>query len=242
MNSSETKTQQKKRPWKAIAATTVITIIVTIVAAWYTISRTERQFVLAEAERVRNVKNNLVSIIEEHIINQKPIDCMRLTRLIETKSRDEKLLIRITARDLIEQAEYNIIYTRYLDFKQKEEYKAIFDQLYKDMIPVEYSAFKDILYAELLNRLAQNIQEGNIEESMKLLNEYVERLSTELAELEKKKALPDSFIITLFRTPYFAIFMVLYIIFIVLFRIYMRNLRRRRVQSRKLPTTPNKGE
>ena len=158
MNSPETKTERKSRPWKAIVLTTLITIAVTIAAAWFTISRSEKQAILSEAERARNVKNNLVSIIEEHVINQKPMDYIRLMRLIELKSREEKLITRITARNLIEQAEYNILNSRYLDFKQKETYKAIFDQWYKEMIPAEYSPFKENPHADLLNELARNIQ------------------------------------------------------------------------------------
>jgi hypothetical protein len=228
MNSPEAKTKQKSRPWKAIMVTTLITIAVTIAAAWFTISRSERQAILAEAERVRNVKNNLVSIIEEHVINQKPVDYIRLIRLIELKSCEEKLTTRITARNLIEQAEYNILNSRYLDFKQKENYEAIFDQWYKEMIPAGYSPFEEIPHADVLNKLAQDIQEGNIEGSLKLLNQYVENMSVELAQLKGKTMIGESLIESLFRRPFFYGFMIVYfIILILIFPRFMRKIRER---------------
>lgn len=233
MNSPEIKAERKFRHWKTIGVT-VITIAVTIAAAWFTISRSERQAILAEAERSRSVKNNLVSIIEEHVINQKSMDYIRLVRLIELKSREEKLITRITARNLIDQAEYNILNSRYLDFKQKETYKAIFNQWYKEMILADYSPFKEIPDADLLNKLARDIQQGNTEGSLKLLIQYVENVSADLIQLKEKTKLRESPIESLFQGPFFYTVMIIYfIILILILPRFMRITRKIRERDRE---------
>ncbi len=230
MDSPEIVAPRKPKRW----VTVLVTIIVTLAAAWYTINRSERQAILAEAERAKSVKNNLVSIIEEHIINQKPMDCARLMRLIELKSQEERLITRFTARDIIEKAEYNIINSRYLDFKKKEEYKAGFDELYKEIIPVEFAPFKDIAQAELLNKLAKNIQERNPEESLNLLSEYVDKVNIERSNLEKKSVAEISLFEALFQKPTFYILMLAYFAFALVFLpFYMRFFRRFRDRIRE---------
>lgn len=234
MTNKEIKMEPKKRRWGAIIVTTVITIIVTLAAAWYTIYRSEKQAVLAEAERVRSVRDNLVSIIEEHVINRKNLDFARLVRLIGVKSRSEELTSTIVARDLVEQAEYNILNSRYLDFKQKDEYKVVFDEFYKSISPKDYSLYKDIPHAELLNQVAKNIREGNTKTSLDNLNQFVEKYIADLAEIERKSTPKTSFFKALLEKPTFVIFMVIYLIIAFTFMpYYMRMLRRSRERLRE---------
>jgi len=234
MTDTNTKEPKKPRRWTAILVPTVLTVAVTIAVALYTVNRSERQTVLAEAERARSVKSNLVSIIEEHVINQKPIDCIRLMRLIELKSHDERLATPITARQLIEQAEYNILNSRYLDFDQKENFKSVFDKLYMEMVSEEYSPFKDVPHTQLLNKLARSIQQGKSEESLSLLSQYVERSVSELAELQKKTQPSESFLRALLKSGNFWIFMGIYVVFVLVFYpYYVRVTRRMRERARE---------
>lgn len=190
----------------------ILTLLVTIGAAWYTVNRSEKQAILAETERARSVRNDLVSIVEEHIITQTPLDCVALMRLIEFKSREEKLVTKITARNLVEQAEYNILSSRYLDVKQKETFRFFINQLYRDLIPADYSPFKDIPHAALLNKLALNIQERKKTESLELLNEYVHVVNSELILAEKKSVGNNSFLEITFKSPLFYTIIILYLL------------------------------
>ncbi len=186
--------------------------MVTISVAWFTIYRTESQALFAEAERARNVRSNLVSIIEEHVINEKPIDSIRLVRLIELKSREEKLTTRITVRELVSLAEYNILSSRYLDFEKKDAYKTVFEVLYKQMIPDQYSPFEGNPQAETLNELARNIQEGDAEASLVLLNQYVENIGSQMADLEKGRDSWESYMGVLVKSRSFTILMMMFFV------------------------------
>lgn len=225
------KKNKKMKDSKNIAITAFITIVVAIVATWFTLNYSKEQAVLAEAERVRNVRDSLVSIIEEHIINQKPINYIRLVRLIELKSRTEKLVTKINTKDLIEQAEYNILISKYLDFNQKEKYMVIFDQLHKEMTSEEFSPIKDIPQAELLNKLARNIQERKIDNSLILLKQYVESVTPIL----------DSSVSTTDRVVYLEILkiflsaLIVTLVFIIFIRIlYIKHLMRKEMDYKRI--------
>jgi hypothetical protein len=219
----------KKRQWITRAIVALLGIIVTILATWYTIYRSEIQQANAEMERARNVKENLVSIIEEHIINQKLVDCLRIKRLIELRTRDENLITRITVRDLIEQAEYNVLSSRYLDLEKKENYKVIFDDIYRQMIPTDTTPYEDIPNAILFNKLHRSIREQNTEESLELLTEYADYLASiyDSMSVSDKKILTNiDWIRTIITQPTFYILFGSYVAFVTFYILRRSTIRR----------------
>jgi hypothetical protein len=145
--------------------------VVPILIGWYTIYRTERQAVLAESERARSVRASIVAIVEEHVVNGKSIESSRLARLIELKRKEERLTTPILLADVIEEAEFNILSTRYLDFKQKENYKDVFVKLHQDLEPPpQFKSYSEGPHVELVNDLAKSIQDGKSAEALEKLD------------------------------------------------------------------------
>ncbi len=71
-----------------------------------------------------------LGLIEEHVINKSFIDQARLERIISTRKIEEKITQQINSFELLRMAEYNILNSRHLDFRQKTEYKQLFDSIY----------------------------------------------------------------------------------------------------------------
>jgi len=181
--------------------------------------------VLAESERARNARAEIVGIVEENVINQKVLDVSRIARLIELRRSQDRVTTQITVADVIEEAEFNILNTRYLDFKQKDQYKTVFDQLYKDLGSREFAPYKEGPHADLLNDLASAIQQGKTTEAIEKLNRVA---SAFRSDLTKEPAVPKS--ISLFglfaRHPFWwVLFLVAYNAFVLfLFRRRWRHL------------------
>jgi hypothetical protein len=102
--------RKSKKHWPSLIITTLLGIAATVGVGWYQLSKAERQATLAENERVKIVQESLVSIVEEHVLNDKPIDLGRLTRLIDHRRKEQKVETNITVTEVLEKAEFNILY------------------------------------------------------------------------------------------------------------------------------------
>ena len=81
MQSEDLDNTKKKKSWIAPTITTLVGVAVSVLVAWYQISLSEEQTQEAERERSKSGKSELVQIVEEHVINQDPLDISRLSRL-----------------------------------------------------------------------------------------------------------------------------------------------------------------
>lgn len=132
-----------------------------------------------------------MSIIEEHALNDKPIDVPRLTRLIEQRRRQERVSTPITVAELIEQAEFNILGTRYLAFDRKQALKAVFDSLYSDLSTRSFAPYSsETPKADLLNSLARQIQDGKSTEALETLKRLQEAHFRDLQEARSGRRAP----------------------------------------------------
>ena len=118
-------------PWMSSVVTTVISIAVAVGLTWYQINRAEQEEQKAEIERVKTVKATLVSIVEDHVVNNQSINIPRLSRLVDIKSREANIQIAPRLLEIIQLAELNIINSGYLDFQTKDGYKKVFDSIYE---------------------------------------------------------------------------------------------------------------
>ena len=156
--------EKGKKRWVTPVVTTLVGIIVTLIVAWYQIRVSEEQTIQAAQERYRSVKNNLVKIVEEHVINSKPLDIPRLARLIDLQTKEEQLTERISVTEIIQKAEFNILNSSYLEFDKKESYKKVFDEIY-GKISVEDIDYKG-RHENLAKELAKSIQQGDTKSAM----------------------------------------------------------------------------
>ena len=156
--------------------------IIIVIYASLLITRSEKQYQQAELERVKNVKNLLVSIVEDHIINSQSIDIPRISRLLELKKREDNVTSPISVLEIVENAEFNIINSKYLDYNQKKKYKEYFDSIYSDINSLQLNIYKDIPNADLINELSKNIQDGKSSEALKTLNRLVDSYNSQISK------------------------------------------------------------
>ena len=93
--------ENKSTNWVPTLISIMIGIIVTVGATWYTVESSRKEVEQAESERLSKVKENLVSIIEEHIVNRDSIDLKGFNRLINNRTREENLYTRPTIYNLL---------------------------------------------------------------------------------------------------------------------------------------------
>jgi hypothetical protein len=224
----QTETTTKKRKWPGILATLFLGLVVPVAIGWYTIYRTEAQAVLAESERARSARAAIVGIVEENVINQKVLDVSRIARLIELRRSQDRITSPISVSDVVEEAEFNILNTRYLDFKQKDQYKVVFDQLYKDLGSRQFSPFKGAPHADLLNDLATSIEQSKTTEALEKLNRVADAYQSDLTKEQTiaKKAKP---LRLLLENP----FWVISVLFVYICAAWVYYLRYRRWKFRK---------
>lgn len=189
MTDTEQRKGKSKSQWLSLVIATLLGIAATIGVGWYQLSKAEKQAYLAEQERAKNVQESLITIVEEHILNSKPIDIGRLTRLIDQRRREQKIKTIITISDIIEKAEFNILKSRYLSFDRKEEIKPIIDQLYAEQSKRKFHEFdSSVSNADLLNELAKNIQDQKTAKSLEFLKRLQEAHLKDLEKISPSKA------------------------------------------------------
>jgi hypothetical protein len=189
---------RKRRPWVGVTLATLVGVAFTVAATWYQITRSEEQARLAELERIKSIRSDLVSIVEEHIINDDVLDPVSLARLIELRRREEGVGDVIGAMEIYQRAEFNILNTRYLEFGQKRKYKVKFALIYQQATRVQ--EFKDVRHSEILNKLAQSIQEGKTSDALRQLVQVVENYQTDMELLRtQQKEVSGSALLELVR-------------------------------------------
>jgi hypothetical protein len=172
---SDAPADRPRRNWLTLVLTTLIGVAATVGVGWYQLYRAEKEAVLAEQERARVVRQSLVSIVEEHVLNDKPIALGQLARLIDQRRRDERVNTIITLSEVLEQVEFNILNTRYLSFERKEALKPVFQTLYSELGTRAFAAYPpEARNADLLNELARHIQEGKSEDALETLKRLQE--------------------------------------------------------------------
>jgi hypothetical protein len=238
-----TNSSQPKYPWVSPVITTVIGIVVAIGLTWYQINRSEQEEQKAQVERIKAVKSRMVSIVEDHVINNQSIDISRLSRLIDIKSREANIGSPPRLLEIIQLAELNIINSGYLDFKTKESYKKVFDNIFSNLGKEYKVDYVDTKNSALIEQLITSIKVGNPEDAISNLQLLLEAHSSELKVLEpqvKNKSDGDRLFTFINEEP------MVIIIFIILYAFALwkatplmrRVLSRNRNSSRR--TTPNR--
>jgi|GEM_PF-1892748 len=180
-----------KRGWLAPTVTTLIGVAVSLLVAWYQIDLNEEQALLAEIERSKGVKRELVLIVEEYIINEKALDISTLARLAEFRAKQERLLVTPTVSEIIESAEFNILKSQYLEFEKKEQFKSIFNNIYAELSLSSKFSYSGI-FENSVNDLYASIQKGNTKEASNKLNKLLVDFNSKIDEISAEKSIRKS--------------------------------------------------
>lgn len=219
--------EKKERPWVVPLVTTLIGIVVTLLVAWYQSFQNVEQARAAEIERQKAALQNLVQIVEEHIINDTKIDLPRLARLSDFKTRDDNISTPISVARIIEKAEFNIINSQYLDLAQKNKYKKSFDALYQDLSV--HSNFKyEGRHSGLVQALTESMNNGSNEEQITNLARLLEAFNQDYVEIEKSSRNPKSiFLIVESLNDKIPLFIGVMVVLIIIIQFFEHELKRR---------------
>lgn len=190
-NKKMEKKPEKKSNWLIPIVTTLVGVVVSVLVAWYQINLAEKQVQEAEKERAKSVKSELVQIVEEHIINKSPLDISRLSRLADFRSRGENLLISPTVSEIVENAEFNIVKSQYLEFNKKLEFKEVFNNIYADIYAPDKVEYKGAL-ENSVNDILASINERNDKDASAKVIKLATDLSSKIEELQAKDKMRDS--------------------------------------------------
>ena len=227
---TDTKTE-KKTNWRPTIISILIGIVIAMLTTWYSINSSKQEAEKAEMERVSKVKDNIVSIIEEHIVNKDTLDLDILNRLIYNRTREENLYRSPTIFDLISLAEYNIQNSKHLSFEKKKDYSKVLDVLFERIISDTKTEFSEYLYSENANQLLKYIEETKRVEAKNELVTLLEKYENKIKELETSKTTSSSFLKEFLSADWaltFSLSMLVYALVLLSLRYYSRMKRRKR--------------
>lgn len=219
--------EKPKKRWVVPLATTLIGIVSTIIVAWYQLKVGEEQAYEAAIEREKAVIQNIVKIVEEHVINNNSLDIPRLARLIDLRSREEKLKNKISTLQIIQKAEFNIINSAYLEFDKKNEYKKVFDQIYSQMSFDGLDGYEG-LHLNVANELAKSIRSGDTQTAITTLNSLLDLLNKDVIEARESKSSVSLSFLKIFDTKFILILAVIQLVLIVVMTFLRHQIRRKR--------------
>jgi len=223
-NENEKEAETSSKPWKhsrwvVPVVLALLSIVVTIGVAWFQFSKLEEEMREAELEREKAVRSTVVSIVEEHILNEKELDISRLARLTEHLSREYTLRRSIPISELLEKAEFNILNSRYLDFEKKEKYKTVFNTIYKELPQVSTLRY-DGRHADLVNDLVSSLQAGQSQDTETKLNRVLQAFNSDIEHLAAQRK-PETSIPNLLRSIKESPYAILFVVFVyLLFGVY----------------------
>ena len=232
----EPRARHRTKQWIGPVLTTLIGIIATIAVGWYQIDRAEEEAATAERERARSIRQNLVSVVEERILNGQPVDVGGLARLIDLRRREERVTTPISSLEVIELAEFNILSSRYLAFERKESLRLLFEGTYRD-IALRYSPrFRNIPNADLANQLAKSIQDGKrteaLEQLQRVIDAYAKDVTAAQARSRREVGLTE-LIDEIRKNPFIFVTLVLgYAVALAFMRPFLRRFFKLRLDSR----------
>jgi hypothetical protein len=220
--------ENKSTNWVPTLISIMIGIIVTVGATWYTVESSRKEVEQAESERLSKVKENLVSIIEEHIVNRDSIDLKGFNRLINNRTREENLYTRPTIYNLLTQAEYNIQSSKHLSFDKKLEYAKIISTLYDDFETDTISSLINNRFPDETLKVISFFNETDKIEGKTQLAILAENYEQEIKSLQKSELKKESIIDNILQSPSKLIIVIsLYLLITIILWYYMKMRRRR---------------
>ncbi|MGJ8666315.1 MAG: hypothetical protein ACSHW7_08120 [Patiriisocius sp.] len=231
----DNKNKKKKSRWAPTIVSIIIGIIFTALATWYTIYTTKEEAQNAQRERLSKVKDNLVSIIEEHIVNKDSLDLISFERLIANRSKEENLLRKPNVYNLLSQAEYNIESSKHLSFEKKKEYSVIISSLYNSISTDTLINFSQSPYQTEISKIISSFSDTENVEGKKALSLLIESYENEVLDSQGDDLKKESFFQTLFKSPTKLIAIIsIYIVAMFVYYYIMVLKRRRRKLKRDL--------
>ncbi|MET4577415.1 hypothetical protein [Ottowia thiooxydans] len=230
----------RRKDWFGYALGGIMGLIITVAATWYQMTTSQKEATAAEFERARSIRQSVIAIVEEDVLSgSRRLDPDLINRLVDQRRRDQFVTLSIPVRDVVEQAEFNVLSSRYLSTDRKEQIKPVFVRFFTELASRSYVALPDTTpVAQQWNILAKQIQDGKSVEALATLRQLQEEQATALEvlrEYTRRPSFTDS-LFEFFRKPTNALaFFGLYMVFTGLLIAWRRSHRYRISGLRKPP-------
>jgi len=230
--------EKKKINWTQTIVSIVFGMVITFGATMYTIYFSKSELLKAENERLTKVKENLVGIIEEHVVNKDSIDLKSLERLIINRTKEENLSVRLTIFDLLTQAEYNIKNSKHLSFEKKQEYARVIShlhlQLSHDTTVMLYNEKNSQIkyYPKINDSLITKIDSIKIAAKIDSITIAIKNTYFEISQKEKIKT--ESILQFLLDSPSTIIMISSAYLALIAMYLYFMSIRKKRSKRRKM--------
>jgi hypothetical protein len=220
--------EKAKNTWIQTTISIIIGVVFTVGTTWYTIYINKEESERSELERYNKVKENIVSIIEEHIVNKDSIDFISLSRIVNNRVKEENLYRKPQIYDLLSLAEYNIQNSRHLSFEKKVEYSRILSKQFKNIKIDTTLILGNIRFPEEIKNITENLNSLNSQTGKKSLTELIKKYENEISDLQIDKRKKDTFSDYLFKSPTRIILILISYVSVILLFFYYRKIRRRK--------------
>jgi hypothetical protein len=223
----EKENKKNKTNWGPTIISIIIGILVALGTTWYTVYTNKQEAREAENERFRKVQENLVSIIEEHIVNKDSLDIDGFNRIINNRTREESLYKRPSTYNLITQAEYNIQSSKHLSFDKKLEYSIIISTLYDFIKSDTIINLSNNRFSEETSIILKTINQSNDNDGKQALSSLIEKYEDEIESLKEVQIKDDFSFEYLLKSPSKLILITLGYLLITFITLYYWRLKRK---------------
>lgn len=218
----------KKSSWLQTTISIIIGVLFTIGTTWYTIYINKEEAERSELERYNKVKENLVSIVEEHIVNKDSIDFISLNRIINNRIKEENLYKKPEIIDLLSLAEYNIQNSRHLSFEKKIEYSRILSKQFGKIKMDTTMLLDKVRFPEEIKKLNENLNNINSNNGKETLIELIKKYENEISDLQESKIKKETLAEYFFKSPSRIVIMLVIYTSIIMLYFYYKRIRQRR--------------
>lgn len=152
--------------WIGLLVTAAITAVITLLSVYLT-NRALRDYVTsAREERISQAKDELISMLENQIINRKGISTSKIDNLIEAVEREHSVNLSNTVSPitLLQDLELRIEQSSHLDVEQKEEYGEIIEDKIEEINASEVDSLEvsaEIYHAPIIEKIEDAIKSGD---------------------------------------------------------------------------------
>jgi len=204
--------------WQTIIITFIFGLIFFFVSIYF-LRYKEKS---AEYERYKKAKETVIGVLESSLINKKPISLNRIYHLISASEREQKVEIKDSPKELLEDLELRFEISKHLDPEQQKVY---IDQIEETISKIE-SQSKIIsvpaVLKDIYSSLKENIELGRKDDALEDLDKIIMKIRSSYLRRELSLAF---IIMNTFRNPKkLAIFLLVYLI-VIFVALYIRGLR-----------------
>lgn len=220
---------KKRVNWVPTVISIFIGALITVGATWFTIYKARQAEDNAEVERISKIKENVTSIIEEHIVNRDTLNLISLDRLIHITCSEENIKNRPSLYNLLSLSEYNIQISNHLSFEKKHEYSLVIQSLFEKLANDSVSITGKSQYTEIVNEISKSLNESKKLQGKQSLLLLVEKYESDITKLESEIAEEKINMNILTESPYIIFLSVtIYLSIMLVFYIFYRGRKRKK--------------